>query len=63
MDEHIFAVLSLNKAKTLGCIEPLHNTFFFHRNFLLKLFEPLGFNSNQPQETMANRVGTTVTLI
>src|SRR5438552_1534961 len=63
MDEHIFPVLSLNKAKTLGCIEPLNNTFFFHCNFLLKLFEPLGFNYNQPSNNMADCVATTVTLI
>jgi hypothetical protein len=38
MDEDVFSCLSLNEAKPLGRIEPLHNTFFFHLYFLLELF-------------------------
>src|SRR6476620_8417784 len=38
MDEDVLSRLSLDEAKSLGRIKPLHNTFFFHRNFLVKLF-------------------------
>jgi hypothetical protein len=42
MDEHVFAALALDEAKSLGCIKPLHCAFFSHAasfsitaNFLL----------------------------
>jgi len=44
MDEHVFAALALDEAKTFGCIKPLHCAFFSHAasfsitaNFLLAL--------------------------
>src|SRR6266568_4542522 len=30
MNEDIFSVLALDKAVTLGCVKPLHCSFFFH---------------------------------
>jgi hypothetical protein len=45
MDEDVFSCLSLNEAKPLGRIEPLHNTFFFHLYFLLELFALLLISS------------------
>jgi hypothetical protein len=38
MNEDVLSRLSLDEAKSFGRIEPLHYTFFFHRNFLVKLF-------------------------
>src|ERR1017187_1207160 len=31
--EHVLSVLPLDKAVALGCVEPLHCAFFFHRAF------------------------------
>jgi len=33
MNKDVFAGLPLNKAKSLGCVKPLHNTLFFQSNY------------------------------
>src|ERR1039457_3876242 len=35
MDENVFAILALDKTKSLGRVEPLHRTGFFHVSFFL----------------------------
>ena len=37
--EYIFAVLPLNKAIPLGCVKPLHCSFFFHLCFLYAVMQ------------------------
>ncbi len=41
VDENILARLALDEAETLGCIKPLHCTFFFHYKTSLKKSQPV----------------------
>jgi hypothetical protein len=43
VDENILARLALDEAETLGCIKPLHCTFFFHYKTSLKKSQPIQF--------------------
>src|ERR1041385_5843337 len=38
MHEDVLSVLTLDKAIALGCVEPLHRTFFFHLPIFPSLF-------------------------
>jgi hypothetical protein len=56
MDEDVFAILTLDKTKSLGCVEPLHRTGFFHVSlFLLCDHFPHGSNENDTTDGRASR--------
>lgn len=51
MDEHIFATLALDKAKTFGCVKPLYSSCFFQNDSFCNLTPDVSIEGSEGNES------------